>query len=124
MSDGILELWSCVFIEKFSLNFAISEEDAAQTAVQYGKICAVVYPLIKILSTGKKWKNFEVHIFPDFKEEKSRIKFYTKLRLRLGRILFWGFKLLIRFLVYFISQRSKRRIDEKHIQKQKGGAKI
>ncbi len=57
-------------------------EDAAQTALQYGRLCGVVFPSVQAIQTLLKVKKCKVIFEPDFVHEQSRAKLEIKLGIR------------------------------------------
>lgn len=70
-------------IENLFLDAKIACEDAAKTAVLYGKISAAAYPITAFLNEKETLEKAEINIYADFLEEKpeykSKIIFYTRL---------------------------------------------
>ena len=58
---------------RFSLS--VATEDAAQTAVTYGQICSVVYPLYAFLKQQLNCKEQQFDISADFESVKSSVFF-------------------------------------------------
>lgn len=69
------------------LQVAVGGEDAYKTAVTYGALSAVGYPIIGFLNSVKKIKFKRVWLFPDFLSEKTRIKASFKAKLNVINIL-------------------------------------
>ncbi|MCQ2450221.1 MAG: DUF2953 domain-containing protein [Clostridia bacterium] len=63
---------------KFQLNVASS--DAAQTAIHYGIVCSVVYPLFERLISISDCKAKKIDINADFNHPKSSIQFSVAVR--------------------------------------------
>jgi hypothetical protein len=68
-------LFKAVVIRDLSIFMRISGEDAAQTAIAYGKVCAAVFPAIGAVSSVVKIKNRDVRIEPDFQGEQPKRRF-------------------------------------------------
>lgn len=64
------------------LEIAAAGEDAAETALTYGGICAAVYPMLGTLYTLAHVRRFEADIHPDFDGGKSYVRLLAKFRLR------------------------------------------
>jgi len=60
------KIFKSTFVQRFDFNAKIGGDDAAEIAVNYGKWCAVLYPLLAMVlaSTRRYRKNIE--ILPDF----------------------------------------------------------
>lgn len=68
-------------INKLNLKIINASDDCAQTAVTYGAICGVVYPVLSFIYSNTKHKRdfADVNIFCDFTKNKSEISFKTEL---------------------------------------------
>lgn len=62
-------------INKLKLDIKVSSDNAADTAVNYGKVCAAVYPALSAAATAVKINFKEVNISPDFDTGESDISF-------------------------------------------------
>ena len=61
-----------IVIEKLFFDMRVSSDDAAQTAVDYGKQCALLYPLFGSVVTRLKVKEYDVNIYPDYLAGKNQ----------------------------------------------------
>ena len=59
---------------KFKLNLTVATNDAANTAIKYGRICAACYPTISLLETFADFKAKEINIDADFDKKESDFK--------------------------------------------------
>lgn len=70
-------------IENFDLDAKISGDNAADTAMQYGKISAALYPVAAFLSEKKVLEKTRINVRTDFLSEKSEYRgkavFYSRL---------------------------------------------
>lgn len=55
---------------KFKLDLTVATADAADTAIQYGKVCAAIYPVISLLQTITDFKLQQINIGTDFDKTK------------------------------------------------------
>ncbi len=69
------------------IDWVVASDDAAKTALQYGGICAFLYPFFEWLTTYFTAHVKEVHIEPDFSKEKQDVFIYFVLKLRLSTAL-------------------------------------
>lgn len=65
-----------VKIRKFVFDLTIASDDAADTAIEYGEVCCVVYPTISFIQTNTnfKFKTDNINIRPDFDNSDSKLK--------------------------------------------------
>ncbi len=96
--------------------YIITEDDASKTALKYGKICAVIYPVTEVLKRIGKSKTSDVRIYADFLGTKDSGEFYAHITYRLLFILSFVLGALARFVKTLILHRMK---NEKIMQKNK-----
>ncbi len=63
---------------RFKLDLTVATNDAAKTAIQYGKICAAAYPVLSLLQTIIKFKPEQVNISANF--DKNKFEFKTSIK--------------------------------------------
>ena len=71
-----------ITITRLQLQARISTGEAAETAQLYGKVCAVLFPLLARLEQALRVRHREVRVEPDFLSEHSAVR--TDMRLRLS----------------------------------------
>lgn len=94
-------------ISRMDLQIAVASEDAAQTALLYGRICSAVYPLINFISGHVKKCSHHERIAPVFTAEKTRAYFLIKARIIPFFILSGAVKAGIKFLKTMLSKNPK-----------------
>lgn len=67
--SALQDFFSHILIKKFSLSISVAGDDAADTAIKYGKYCAVVYPAVGTIVRVVKCKGYGVDIDPNFSEK-------------------------------------------------------
>lgn len=67
--SALQDFFSHILIKKFSLSISVAGDDAADTAIKYGKYCAVVYPAVGTIVRVVKSKGYGVDINPNFSEK-------------------------------------------------------
>lgn len=82
-SDTMAKFLPHLVISRFSLLIAVAGEDAASTALNYGHVCAAVFPLLGILFANIRCRKHYVRIEPDFQAETSRVKCSVKAKISL-----------------------------------------
>lgn len=72
-------------VKRFDMTTVIASDDPAKTAVEYGGVCAVLYPALAGLQNLMKWNNNKttVNVFTDFCGTESSIKIEAKVKLKL-----------------------------------------
>ena len=81
-AGSLKKLFRHLVIADFSLDVSVGGEDAAETALTYGKLCAVIYPAVSVLVSQAKTKHYGVSVFPDFSEG-AQTKAHMEARLRI-----------------------------------------
>ena len=63
-------------IRKFVFDLSIASDNAADTAIEYGEVCCVIYPIISFIQTNTnfKFKTDNINISPDFDSTDSKLK--------------------------------------------------
>ena len=82
VTGRLQKLFSHVIIRELSLDVLICGDDAADTAVTYGKACAVIYPAVSILAGNTRCKRYGVSVAPDFDGSGTKIKANLKAAVR------------------------------------------
>ena len=87
-------------ISKFFAEVKVSGEDAAETAINYGKLSAVFYPACTfLLNKFKHTKKITAVAYPDFDAEKSQVDVKLEFRVAVVWVLLHGLKSAVKFLV-------------------------
>lgn len=73
--------------EKIVLDITVAEGDAAKTAIEYGGICAVVYPLLAELGAIADIKYKSINISSDFNSNEGSISFEGAIKTRIFYLL-------------------------------------
>ena len=88
--------FSHVRVSQFDLFLAVATEDAAETALLYGRACAAAYPAVSALMQACGCRRFGVSVVPDFQRSKSEVRFRMRARISLFYILREGLSALLR----------------------------
>ncbi len=62
-----------VVVDRLQLQLFIASEDAAATAINTGRVCAVLYPPLTALQSVLRIRRREVTVTPDYLAEKGRV---------------------------------------------------
>ena len=74
--SALQDFFSHILVKKLSLSISVAGDDAADTAIKYGKYCAIVYPAVGTIVRAVKCKVYGVDINPNFSEKaKTEINF-------------------------------------------------
>ena len=94
------ELLQRSVIKKFNLKIKICGEDPATTAIEYGAVCSLVYPLVGFMSAAVDFEKENVGIECDFNGDESTVDFEAVLKTKLIFVLIFA----VSFLVKYISE--------------------
>lgn len=86
VEKAIVKVKNRLRIDLLDLNLTIGGEDAAVTALTYGKACAVIYPSVSVLNEIIKIKNQKILINADFNGN-NKIDFKFTASMSVGAIL-------------------------------------
>lgn len=81
-------------IKKLNLHITVAGEDAAKTAIEYGSVCAVLYPVVAFLETIITVKKDDIKIECDYENKTPKIYLFINLKIRIITLLILVLKLL------------------------------
>lgn len=91
---------SKIKINPLIIKVKMTGSDAAKLAIDYGKFCAVYYPLLNLLQSKTNCKNINSNVFVDYICEENEIYFKTELKIRLIHLVTNGFKIIMEFIKF------------------------
>lgn len=74
-------------INRLEVSVVVGDEDAAKVAVEYGAVCAVLYPVLGLLDSAIDIKQSEISIKPDYNSKTSNGRLYADVRIRVFHVL-------------------------------------
>ena len=83
MAKSALKILRRTTFENFNLEVTVGGEDAAETALTYGEICAFTYPALGLLHANSKMKDPKVNIFADYQKEEVDVNFSSTAKIPL-----------------------------------------
>lgn len=101
IAQGLLKnVFKHIVVHRFDVNIVIVGEDAADTAIKYGELCAVIYSSVDILLSITDTKDYSISVMPDFDSDaKPKISVVSNVHIRplfvLHHAIIAGIKLLI-----------------------------
>ena len=97
-------------VKKLWLTYKCTGEDAADAAINYGKVCAVVYPFLTLVHTTFKVKERgeRVDILCDYDGDKDSFLFNIVLSVGVGRVLAAASKVIFKEIGERIKNESKK----------------
>lgn len=87
-----------VIVAYFDLDLRVATGDAAETAIQYGNVCAGVYGVLAALHNFMRFEKTRIQILPDFEHDAYRARFFCKIKIPVYILLLAGPQFLFRFL--------------------------
>lgn len=97
-AGGAKKLFRHLVIQKCFLQVTVGGEDAAQTAMEYGYLCAAVYPAVGAVIANTKCKSHNIRVLCDFDSPETDFRFYGKCSIKVLFLLAAGWTVLYRFL--------------------------
>ena len=92
--DSVKYLFKKAVIKNFKLHVKVGSEDAAETALLYGGVCAVLYPAVAFLETVMTVKKDDIKINPDFENNRSYFFLSADITVRVFHLLKFAIKVL------------------------------
>ena len=92
---------------RFKLDITVASHDAATTAIQYGKVCAAVYPVISLLQTAIDFKPNKLDISADFKTQKPSVMISVLVKTRVLYLIIATLGVLSQFIKLQRKEREK-----------------
>lgn len=83
---------------KFYFDLSVATPDAATTAINYGKICGAVYPIISFLETNADFKSKDVSIKPNFDKTDTEFQISVSVTTRAFFLLVAIFAIFLKIL--------------------------
>lgn len=87
-----------VVVDELYVNVRCTRSDAAQTAIYYGEVCAVLFPLLGSLISRCRTKKYDVNVYPDYIARFSDASFISSIHITpvylIGITLSYVFKLI------------------------------
>ncbi len=79
--------------EKISIDIKVATDNAADTAIQYGTVCTVVYPIATFLNSlvGAKFKKIDIR--SDFESQSPELTFDFTVRCKVIWLLIFGIQI-------------------------------
>lgn len=83
-----------IVIKKFRLNVTVASDDAAETALLYGGVCGVLYPVVGFLETVMDFKEDNMKIVCDYDTAQPDLDFFAEIKIRVIHLLIAVFKII------------------------------
>lgn len=80
-----------IAIRRLCLDIKVASGDAAATAIEYGAVCAAVYPVLTLLDSIANVKMKSINVTADFNSDKSDFGFSVIIRARILFLIIMAF---------------------------------
>lgn len=105
----MVRIYRGIAANKFVLRAEIVGEDAADTAIKYGKVCAVAFPALSYLLNSMRRYNQDIEITPNFDGDEGRIYFEGEFVVFPVLVLWHALCALVKFVISQIKFALKNR---------------
>lgn len=114
--EALGKLLHHVKVKSFKLDIRVASEDPMLTAVEYGGVCAVVYPAVTFLDSVMVFdeNRTSVSVSSDFTATNPTIEFYGKFKCRLIFLIAMAIKVVLPIVKDRISKGNKS-VDQKSV---------
>lgn len=113
-----------IVLRELYLWMTISSGDAAQTALDYGKICQKVFPALSFICTNLTVKKYDVEIEPDFLGLKNKAQFAFSVSIRpifiINAVIMLALRLVFNVVLKFLKGTKNKEKNNQNINE--GGA--
>lgn len=92
--DSVKYLFKKAVVKDFKLHIKVGSEDAAETALLYGGVCAVLYPAVAFLETVMTVKKDDIKIACDYENNQPYFLLSADIKIRVSHLLKTFFKVL------------------------------
>lgn len=108
-------IFKSITIRSLDIAMIVTGEDAAKTAINYGKVCSAVFPATKIICSAVQVKKHRINIAPDFIGTENKAYFSAEfsiipIKITNAAVIFL-FQFLFKVLVKFFL--GSRKVSEK-----------
>lgn len=105
LTDTVGRVLQSVTVTRFQLEMRISGEDASAAAIRFGEVCAVLYPLLSVISCHLRIKKRQVELRPDFEGLGTAVLLDIRCKISLWRVCGALLAALFRFVKIQVSDR-------------------
>lgn len=92
-------LFTNIVLKKMDISLTVVGEDAADTALKYGKTCAVFYPAVAVICQTVKESDYNVDVVPDFSDDAvAKVKCDARFYIRTFYVLRYSLRALVKII--------------------------
>lgn len=111
-STLLVRFFRLIKIKCLFLYIAVGSDDAATTAINYGRLCSILYPLISVTLKNNFQSRPDIQIKPDFQLQKSKMFFKTNVRVNVGKTFWLACIALVSYLKLMYKFKQKKEFDK------------
>jgi len=112
------KMMASVVIDRLDVAIIAASDNAADTAVQYGRICAALYPAVAAVESFIRVRRRNIIVSPDFLREDGAAAIDIAVHVRVWRLVWVGIYAGVRFIFGFLAKsNTKNTTIKKGVQK-------
>ena len=127
------KLFKSVVFDEIEIYITVGTGDSAKTAIEYGKTCQKIYPLLGFICSNNLVKKYDASVEPDFLANHSEGEFYFDFHLIVRKVINstvgMAFRMLFKVLLKFLMNAKKgkkppendaQKVNNENVQTKKG----
>ena len=87
-----------LIVKDLRIFVAIASDNAADTAINYGRACATIYPVSAALISRLNTKNYDISVIPDFDVKQTKMDCFAHLKIRLIFLTAFSLRMLFGYI--------------------------
>ena len=111
------KMLAAVVIDRLDIAIITASEDAAETAIKYGRICAVLYPAAAAVESAVRVRRRNIVVRPDFLREDGGAAIDIAIHVRVWRLAWIGIYAGVRFVFGLIGHLNRGSTTKKGVRK-------
>ncbi|MGN0518895.1 MAG: DUF2953 domain-containing protein [Acutalibacteraceae bacterium] len=92
------KLLNRLIVKDLRISVVIASDNAADTAINYGRACAAIYPVSAALISRLNTKKYDVSVRPDFDAKQTKIDCFAYLKIRLIFVTAFALRMLFGYI--------------------------
>ncbi len=81
ISTYVGRMMKTLVIDEFYVDVKCAKNDAAETAIYYGEVCSILFPLLGALVSKLKVRKYDINVYPDYLARHSSASFAVNIHL-------------------------------------------
>lgn len=104
-------------VDELYTDICCAKSDAASTAIYYGEVCSLLFPMLGSLAKKCKLKNYDINVYPDFLARYGSASFFISVHvfpiyiagISLALIFKLLFNVILKLMIKISKQKNKRK---------------